>query len=547
MSPKSTLKDYFEESIALYPSWRAFLGDRSGDGDLENVLSRTHEIKRKRLVMKYRSLNTLQGSAIDKNMLKWVLQDAVEGMRFSFELLPIDSHENSIVDFTFLNTQMYPLKTDDDLQNMWKRHVKYQSVMVSMVHKLNVGIRKRVVLPKLICKRLIKSLRSFLKNRMYVPTIPNALAQTKTCTDFVKYLHSEYRRSIIDVVTFLQSKYLPHCRDTVGFCHLPKGKAMYRYLVRSMTTLDEMTPEKAQTLGFEEVKRISGEIHALKVKLGYPKDLSLAEFCKQMLADRRNYYGSLKQVYADFVNTRDRINKTVIPKNFHVNVQDHEIQRVPKSMEATSPGAFYYPPSALHATRPGIFYLNMRDLHENPRYATMALSLHEGKPGHHYQFQYMVERGVPVYRMYSVSGTSFVEGWGLYAESLGEYNDKPYDLFGRLTYEMFRAVRLVVDTGIHYYGWTFEQAVSYMMDHLAMSRTEIETEVERYICMPAQALCYKIGELKLQALRKEWMQTFGSSSKSIKDFHEMVLEDGVLPLDVLETKIHHLCQQKQRN
>lgn len=177
----------------------------------------------------------------------------------------------------------------------------------------------------------------------------------------------------------------------------------------------------------------------------------------------------------------------------------------------------------------------------------MALSLHEGKPGHHFQFQYMIETKVPIYRQYAVNNIAFVEGWALYAESLGNYKNSPYEYFGKLTYELFRAVRLVVDTGIHYYNWTMEDAVAYMTRHLALSRSEIETEVFRYICIPAQAVCYKIGERRLHALKQKYLKAFGHSTQSVKDFHKYVLEDGIIPLSILERKINNLIEKRKKN
>ncbi len=176
-----------------------------------------------------------------------------------------------------------------------------------------------------------------------------------------------------------------------------------------------------------------------------------------------------------------------------------------------------------------------------------ALSLHEAEPGHHYQFQYMIDAKVPIHKIFAVSGNAFVEGWALYAESLGEYDLKDklglYKYVGRLTYEMFRAVRLVVDTGMHYYGWSFAKCLRFMSKHLAMSRSEIITELERYACIPGQALAYKIGELTFQRLKKEYLQAFQHNKNAIKEFHKIVLEDGVLPLKILEDKLRRIISQ----
>jgi uncharacterized protein (DUF885 family) len=313
---------------------------------------------------------------------------------------------------------------------------------------------------------------------------------------------------------------------------------MYRYLVRSMTTLD-IKPEFVHRLGFQEVKRLTDEINTVKVLLGYPSTMSLYEFNQVMIENSKNYYKNQERLMRGFKQIQKDIQEQVIPRNFYTGVEPYAIKPVPRSLEATSAGAFYYPGSG---SRKGTFFVNMRDMKENAKYNMMALSLHEGVPGHHYQFQYMIENKTPVHRQYAINGTAFVEGWALYAESLGNYKNDPYDYFGKLTYEMFRAVRLVVDSGIHYYNWTYHEAVDYMVKHVAISKSEIETEVQRYICLPGQALCYKVGERKIMSMKQKYIAVFGSGDTNIKQFHKLILEDGIIPLSLLEAKMNKIIK-----
>lgn len=538
----SSLEAFFNEWLRLNPSMAAFFGDHTHDHEYPNTLSRSYMIRFAKLVHKYKRAPQ-HGPAIERKMLTWVLNDSLEYLKHPIDLLPIDSHSNTILDFTFINTQMYPLKTEQDVFNILSRHRAFQDIIREMEHKMRIGMKRGIVLPKKICQRVIESIDKFVRTKGYVIDMPEKLSTLDVARKFHRFLKTSYKQSILTFLKFLKEEYLHACRDTIGLRSIPGGKALYKHDVRSLTTVETLTPEHAHALGLKEVARLIQEFKRVKTQLKFPETMSVEAFMKHMLDAPENYYKSKQEVIADFKKVKAYIDTHVVPRNFAQNVRDHEIKRVPQSMEKTSPGAFYYPPSTLNNSRPGIFYLNVRDIKECPKYATMALSLHEGKPGHHYQFQYMVDTKVPIYKMYSVDSTSFVEGWGLYAESLGNYENKPYDYFGKLTYEMFRAVRLVVDTGIHHYGWTFDQAVDYMTKHLAMSRSEIETEVERYICMPAQALCYKIGELELQQLRKQWVARFGASDKSIKEFHTRVLEDGVIPLDILKRKINMLVHK----
>lgn len=534
MSKPSILSDFFDEITRLYPSMRAFLGDHSLDDKFENTYVRSHTIRSGKIVSKYaKKLETCPQNDIETKMLKWIVHDYRIAMRYPFDLLPLDSYENSVINFTFINKQMYPLKTIDDVKNLISRHVHFQHVIDSMITKMRIGIKKKVVLPTMICKKLIQSLKDFVKMKGYYIHLPRDVA----FSGYDTFMHKRYKKSIQTLIRFLSQEYIKHCRETIGLYALPRGNAMYAYLIRSMTTVHDMTAEKAHQLGIDEMKRIREELEHVKVRLGYCKDIPLKEFQQHMLQDSKNYYTSKQAILKDYIQTSAKINRTIIPKYFHSNVQDHKIDTVPKSMQNTSPGAFYYPPSIIERSRPGVFYLNVRNVRENPKFSTMTLSLHEGKPGHHYQFQYMIEKNVPIHMMYSIDGTAFIEGWGLYAESLGDYKNNPYDHFGSLTYEMFRAVRLVVDTGIHHYGWSFDKAVKFMTENLAMSKTEIETEVERYICMPAQALCYKIGERTLRELREKWVNAFGDKNESIRCFHDAILESGVVPLDTLHSKI----------
>jgi uncharacterized protein (DUF885 family) len=538
------LAEYFDTSTKMYPSFRAFLGDRSLDHTYENTLSRAHLIKHKQLINHYHALleKAKRGQHdIDTSMLEWIIRDNLEGMKQPFDLIPIDSYDNGIIDFTFFNKQMYPLETEQHVENLILRHVDYIDVIHTMMQKMRRGMKTGIVLPTLICTRLIESLRKFIHTKGYIIQLPKPLAELQEKLD--AFMLQKYAPVLRSFLKFVREEYLHTCRDTVGMCHLPGGKRMYRYSVRSMTTLDDMTPEEAHQLGLLEIKRLLHEVHTVKIQLGHPGEMPLQEFYKSMMTNKKYRYASEEHVLKDYKKTVAKINHTVMAKNFKNNVADHVIKRVPKAMEATAPGAFYWPPSSVNRERPGIFYLNLRDIKEHLTYTTLALSLHEGKPGHHLQFQYLVEKKVPLHRVYGISGTAFVEGWGLYAESLGDYRGKPEDYFGKLTYEMFRAARLVVDTGIHYYGWTYDQAVKFMKDHVAMTETEIKTEVERYICMPAQALCYKIGEVRLQSWRRQWEVHFGSSERSIKNFHECVLESGVIPLDVLGQKLQQCMKQ----
>lgn len=535
------LEQYFDEYMQLHPSFASYLGNRSKDGEYENYLSKAHTILYKTLLNKYKKrLEQTQISPTDLEMqtLQWVVNDSLNLLNYTYDYTPITSFENPVLDFSFQNQFMYPLRTSTDVLNLIRRHERFLMFIDCAIGKMKEGIEKCIVLPRIICERVITSLKQYMRNKNYLVLIPRSCS-TDLKTKYEKVMCS-FKNKVKRLLRFLEHTYIKECRYTEGLSHIPRGKSVYRYYVKSMTTLN-VTPEYLHSLGLREVARLNAELNKIKTSLGYPTTMPLHEFYRKVLMDERNYFGSNEELMRVYKSTQNVINKKVIPKYFSADVKDYLLKEIPKSLEKTSAAAFYFPGSVINDERVGTFFINMRDLHENPKYCTMALSLHEGKPGHHYQFQYMIERKVPIHKMYAVDGTAFIEGWALYAESLGDYDFKKertiMDYFGKLTFEIFRAVRLVVDTGIHYYGWTYHAAVEYMMQHLALSKAEIETEVERYICIPGQALCYKVGEITILKLRDMYMKRYGYTESNMKKFHDLVLEDGVLPLTILQKKI----------
>lgn len=539
---KSLLEQYFQEFIDLHPSFGSFLGFREYDDRYENVLDKKHQQRWRALLSKYKEAlrKATHAPSLDDVILRWVLQDHQEGMRFPFDLYPITSFENPLIDFTFHNQSLYPLQTEKDVHDMIQRHTSFQAFMRDAVTSMRKGIRQRQVLPRLICEKAIQALQAFWEEKKYMISLPPALRSSRVVPLYKEAL-KQHGQELARVLRFMKEEYLPACRDTVGWCHVPRGPAMYKYLVKHQLTMS-MDPEEIHAFGLSEVRRLSRAMRQVQRTLAKQLDVSptlpLPAFYRAMLQHPDHRFATRKEALQAFTKKREEIRRHIIPRYFSRQVRTYDIQRVPISMEKTSAGAFYMPGSA-DLRRKGTFYLNQRNVGENPTYTVTALSLHEGEPGHHYQYQYMLERRLPLHRIYAVAGNAFVEGWALYAESLGDYHNQPLDWFGKLTYELFRSVRLVVDTGLHWKGWDYDKAVRYMKKHLALSSTEIEAEVQRYICIPAQALCYKVGEHKLQEWKKRWEQRFGSKDEVWRHFHDALLEDGVLPLAVLQEKIEH--------
>ncbi|NND61361.1 MAG: DUF885 domain-containing protein, partial [Gammaproteobacteria bacterium] len=334
---------------------------------------------------------------------------------------------------------------------------------------------------------------------------------------------------------FIRDEYLPATTDTVGLTALPGGEPWYDFLVRLQTTTD-LSADEIHEIGLAEVQRIRGEMEAIMEQVGFEGDLQA--FFDHLRTAPEFYHDKPEQLVQSYRDLRAQVDAAV-PEFFSLTPKaDFEVRAVEPFREQSAAGAFYMRPAA-DGSRPGVFYVNTYNIKSRPKYAAEALYLHEAVPGHHYQISLQQELDeLPDIRRFG-GFTAYTEGWGLYAETLGEelglYTD-PYQRFGALDAQMVRAIRLVADTGLHAKGWTREQALEFMMDNSSISETRAIAEVERYIAIPGQALAYKIGQLKISELRARAEQALGDDF-DLRQFHAEVLASGPLPLDVLEDKI----------
>jgi uncharacterized protein (DUF885 family) len=343
--------------------------------------------------------------------------------------------------------------------------------------------------------------------------------------------------------SYLANTYLPAARESIAMSALPDGKAWYAYNVRERTTTD-LTPEQIHQIGLAEVARIHKEMEDLMAKTGFKG--SLQDFFTFLRTDPRFFYDKPEDLLAGYRDICKRIDPELVKLFGKLPRLPYGVKPVPAYSEKQQTTA-YYEAGSLAAGRPGWFNANTWDLKSRPKWEMEALTAHEAVPGHHLQISLAEEmEHLPQWRRYD-DYTAFVEGWGLYAESLGDeiglYKD-PYSKFGQLTYEMWRAVRLVVDTGMHAMGWTRQQAIDYFKANAGKTEHDIEVEVDRYIVWPGQALAYKIGELKIKELRAYAEKALGPKF-DLRAFHDHVLGNGALPLDVLEKSIHAWVAQEK--
>ncbi|HEV3005891.1 MAG TPA: DUF885 domain-containing protein [Pirellulales bacterium] len=350
-----------------------------------------------------------------------------------------------------------------------------------------------------------------------------------------------YRRLLV----FLRDEYLPAARGPIGVSALPHGRELYQHRVRRFTTLD-LTPQQVHDIGLSEVARIHEEMHSAIRASGFEGDF--AAFIEFLRTDPRFYFESPEQLMKEVALVLKKIDGE-LPRLFKTLPRmPYGIKEVPAFIAPATTTAYYHGPSG-DGTRGGVYFVNTYDLKSRPLYEIEALSLHEAVPGHHLQIARQQElEGLPAFQRFA-GFTAFVEGWGLYAERLGletGFYQDPYSNFGRLSYEMWRACRLVVDSGMHYFGWTREQAIEYMAANTALTRRNITNEVDRYISWPGQALAYKMGELKIRELRRRAEERLGQRF-DLREFHDVVLRQGAVPLTVLERIVdEYIAEEENR-
>lgn len=490
--------------------------------------------------------------AISRAIFIRLTEDGIRSTELGGGLLPITQLSGFHTSFPELPKRM-PTGSETELANYCSRLEDFGRYTDEHIARMEKGLAEGFTLPKVVAEGLPDGAKAqltedFKGTRWYEPF--------KTAADRMDAARAEAlaargEAAIAEVVipayqrfhTFLVDKYLPGCRDTLGASELPNGKDYYAHQVRHYTTLD-LTPEQIHEKGLAEVKRIGAEMREVIAEVGFDGDF--AAFCEHLRTDPKFYPKSKKELMAEVAYIL-KIMDGKLPELFsRLPRMPYGICEVPDYLAPRSTTAYYMRPAG-DGTRAGMYYVNTYDLPSRPLFELEALSLHEAVPGHHLQIALQQELDdLPMFRRFS-GFTSYIEGWALYTERLGLecgfYTD-PYANFGRLGYEMWRACRLVVDTGLHALGWEREQAVQFMLEHSALTEHNIRAEVDRYIAWPAQALSYKMGELKIRELRARSEERLGRDF-DIREFHDVVLRSGAVPLDLLEQIVDTWLAEKQ--
>ncbi len=550
----SLVEAFFDEQLELNPIAATFIGDHRFDNRLANSIGPEH--RQASLALEHRYLKRLEeidrsglssSGALTYETFQRDRLSAIEGEQYPSHLIPVNQLFSMPMLFAQLGSgaSAQPFNTPEDYENFLGRIDDFVVWMRQAEENMRQGIDDGIVQPRVLMEKTLPILEAHVvedveQSVFFLPlqNLPESIPPGER-----KRLDGLYRAAIRDKVVpayralheFVRDEYLSAARSDVGLWAMPGGRLWYDYLVRHYTTTD-MSAEEIHRIGLDEVARLKGEMETLKREVGFEGDLQ--SFFEHLRTSEQFYYEEGDELLAHYRSLKEKVAAHVPGLFSRTPRADFVIRPVEEFRAASAAGASYVPPSA-DGTRPGIFYVNTHDVGSRPTYEIEAVYAHEAAPGHHFQIAIAQElEDLPRFRRFG-RYTAYTEGWGLYAESLGPelglYED-PYQRYGALSAEMWRAIRLVVDTGMHAKGWSREQALDYLMANVSISETEAVAEIERYIAIPGQALAYKIGQLKIMALRDKAARELGDGF-DVRAFHAQVLEDGALPLDVLETKI----------
>ncbi|WP_284652763.1 DUF885 domain-containing protein [Flavobacterium terrisoli] len=549
-------KSYFNDKNALNPLDATLNGQSDFNDQLVFEMTDSYRKKQGIFFDKYeKELATIDTTALseeEKNsfdIIAWEVAIGKDLLKQNANLTPIHQFWGTHLTMgQFASAESaQPFKTEKDYQNFLKRMDSYSVWIDSAIVYMKKGMKEKVVLPKALAEKVIPQFEDVITpkvedNLFYssckkFPADFTEEQKSNLSKQYSELINTKLTPQFQKLITFMKSEYVPACRTTSGIGSLKGGNDLYKVYVKQWTTTDK-TPEEIHELGLKEVARLKAEMEKVKTQVGFKGTIN--EFFEHV---RNNPllkpFKKPEEVIANF----ERIHKIIEPNvNKFFSLQPKtpfQIKRT-EAFREKSASAEYVQGSA-DGTRPGTFYVPIPDVAAYNLYGDEDLFLHEAIPGHHFQISLQQEnQQLPDFRKFNWFG-AYGEGWALYTESLGKelglYSD-PYQYFGMLGNEMHRAVRLVVDTGIHSKGWTREQAIKYSLENEAESEASITAEIERYMAIPGQALSYKIGQLKILELRHKAEEKMGNKF-DIKVFHQKVLESGVMPLALLEKKINN--------
>ena len=548
------LADQWEQNLEDSPIFASLLGNKKFNQDITSNNIKTFESNKLKLKIALNSLNSFNYNQLNSaNKLNYQLKEislsnAIEASNYPSYYLSLNQRGGVQSYYETGDRLVYSSK--QDYEDWLIRLSKYVDNIINTKNNLEKGIQNGYTQPRLVTSQVIAQIDNILNSNIednpYLKIFINAddsfFAKGEKEDLIIRateLIRVDIIPSYVELNNFLKNIYLPNSRESIGLSDIPDGAAWYEYAARYHTTTN-LTPDEIHNIGLKEVKRIRNEMEQIINNLQWDGDFK--SFLNYLRTSPRFYYDNPDDLLNAYLIMAKSIDP-LLPKIFKVFPRaPYGVIPIPAESAPFTTTAYYNSPAK---GRPGYFYANLYKPESRPKYEIPVLTVHEAVPGHHFQISIAQElENVPTFRKYQ-SFTAFVEGWGLYSEELGEFMnlyDDPYDKFGQLTYDMWRAIRLVVDTGMHYKDWSRQDAIDLFIENTAKSRLDIENEVDRYIAWPGQALAYKIGQLKILELRNKAELELGDKY-DIKDFHHEVLKRGSLPLDILEEYINEWIKE----
>lgn len=549
-SPSARLKAlgvaYWDSLMADDPLEATFRGDHRFDDRLPDTTEKAVEARLGRYrawLEQAKAIAPAQLDAdarIDREFLLFQLQDTLDGAKYRGHLIPFNQQNGLPLQFA-QSVNWHPAGTAGDVENYLRRLRAFPGAVDGLIATMTRGMEEGRVPPRLVMRSTIPQLRALAspKDSPLLGLIDRLPADWPAADRdrAAVAIRDEVAQSVAPaygkLADFVEDRYLPACREAIGLREGPAGIENYAYLVRSFTTTS-LTPDQVHQIGLDEMAKARSAMDGIRQQVGFAGDL--AAFQAHLRTDPRFRNESAAAILDRHRQILARIDRK-LPELFgKLPRTDYGLKEIEPYRAKAAPGGYYYE-SSDDGTRPGYFYVNTSNPDDRPTYTMAALAYHEAVPGHHLQFALAKEQtGRPTFRRFAYVA-AFSEGWGLYSESLpaevGLMRD-PYDRMGQLEYNAWRCARLVVDTGMHDQGWSRDRAIDYMLANTSLPRIEVESEIDRYIAWPGQALAYKIGELKIRELRAAEEKRLGDKF-DVRAFHDRLLAQGSIPLAVLET------------
>ena len=552
------LEDEWQFELSQSPVYATAMGVKGyetlwRDNSLEAIgARRSHNKETVNTLKGFKKEDLSETNQLNLRLFTDLAKKELEIDQFNRHLLPF-SHRGGI-QLAHEDAETLPFKNPQDYR-FWIERLKNLDQRVNQTIVLaKLGIKKGYKAPKVLMNRVdrqidLQSRDNVNKNPFFkiFINLPDSIPDEEKTA-----IRAEAKKVIEEVVIpsyqllgkYFKDEYLPQSRGTVGLYDIPDGRKLYEVLAKSFTTTN-LSPKEIHQIGLDEVQRIRGEMEVVIKELEF--EGSFKDFLTFLREDERFYYKTSEELFEGYLAVSKRIDPELVKLFGNLPRTPYGLRAIPEESAPDTTTAYYMSPSP-DGLRAGYYYVNLYKPETRPKFEMEVLSVHEAVPGHHLQISLAMEMGeMPMFRRVSPY-TAFVEGWGLYSESLGYdlglYKD-PYSKFGQLTYDMWRAVRLVVDTGMHYYEWDRQKAIDFFLDNAGKSELDIINEIDRYIVMPGQALAYKIGQMKFLSLKQKARTELGEEF-NIRDFHDTVLSQGALPLNELDSIIESYIQENKK-